>query len=175
MSSYINHDGNTDNNITPWIHFTKCLWAYKLKFHENSFCCNFYSNDWIRSHFCTRHNSWAVMACAKLWSSLIIIICYDSIKFVFKMWIMSSWTTWSCIICYHKTAFVTYWAKICGDYIVQFWLATNSSFHQFRKQVKNQRNVSLFTKWLLKLFWNIWQLNKLILLHKCSSLSHQLY
>ena len=35
-------------------------------FHAQSFCSRFDSNDSIRSQFCTCHDSWAVMACAKL-------------------------------------------------------------------------------------------------------------
>ena len=39
----------------------------QLKSCDNFCCCNFYCNDPVRSHFCTCHDSWAVMTCAKLW------------------------------------------------------------------------------------------------------------
>ena len=37
------------------------------------YCCDFESDDSIRSEFCTCHDSWAVMACAKFWPDLIVI------------------------------------------------------------------------------------------------------
>ena len=37
--------------------------------------------DQIRSQFCTCHNSWAVMACAKLWHDLIIVIIIKEKRF----------------------------------------------------------------------------------------------
>ena len=46
--------------------FHKQFMSSLLKSCENPFCSNFDSNDPIRSQFCTRHDSLAVMACAKL-------------------------------------------------------------------------------------------------------------
>ena len=37
------------------------------------FCCNYYSNDLLRSEFCTCHGSWAVVACAELWPAVVNI------------------------------------------------------------------------------------------------------
>ena len=44
-----------------------------FKSREYSFGYEFNSIDLIRSQFCTCHDSWAVVACAKLWTDLIII------------------------------------------------------------------------------------------------------
>ena len=45
------------------------LW---LKSREYSLSSNSYFNDLFRSQFCTCHDSWAVVGCAKLWPDLII-------------------------------------------------------------------------------------------------------
>ena len=44
-----------------------------LKYCKNYICCTFNSDDPISSQFCTCHDSLAVVACAKLWTALIII------------------------------------------------------------------------------------------------------
>ena len=52
-----------------------------MKSHDNLFCSNLASNYPypIRSQFCTCHDSSAVMACAKLWPGLIIIVLVSAI------------------------------------------------------------------------------------------------
>ena len=45
----------------------------KKKSFENSLCCNYDSNDQIRSQSCPCHNSWAVVTCAKFWPDLLIV------------------------------------------------------------------------------------------------------
>ena len=57
-------------------HMYKCFINSQMKSHDNLFCSNLTSNYPypIRSQFCTCHDSSAVMACAKLWPGLIIIV-----------------------------------------------------------------------------------------------------
>ena len=52
--------------------FTNSWWAHDWNLID-SFCFNCDFDDSIRSQFCTCHNSWAVVACAKLWTDLIVI------------------------------------------------------------------------------------------------------
>ena len=52
--------------------FTKQFMCWWLKYGQNHFCSNFYSDDIIMSQFCTCNNSWLV-ACAKLWHDIVII------------------------------------------------------------------------------------------------------
>ena len=58
----------------PRTHFTMDLGADHSKSHKN--CCRSYTknNYEIRSQLCTCHNSWAVVACAKLWADCFIRI-----------------------------------------------------------------------------------------------------
>ena len=53
--------------ISQWVYelIIQISWKFLFLF--------FYSNDPIKSHFCTCHDSWAVMACAKLWLDWIFI------------------------------------------------------------------------------------------------------
>ena len=54
-------------------HFTKPLGAHSWNLVKIPFCTHSYSNNSIRSQFCTCHDSWAVVACANLCHDLIII------------------------------------------------------------------------------------------------------
>ena len=45
----------------PSTHFTKGLWAHNCNLVKKSIGSNFYFDDRIRSHFCTCHDSWAVV------------------------------------------------------------------------------------------------------------------
>ena len=51
------------------------LWKFYLQFFENTLCSTFDSDDAIKSQFCTCHDSWAAVKCAKLWLDWIIILC----------------------------------------------------------------------------------------------------
>ena len=58
--------------MAPWIHPTNRLWVRNKNFQKH-FCYNSDIKDSIKSQFCTCHDSWAVMACEKLWFNLMII------------------------------------------------------------------------------------------------------
>ena len=58
----------------PGTPFHQHFMSLSLKSHENIFCCNHYSDDAIRPWFCSCHDSWAVVACAKSWSDYMITI-----------------------------------------------------------------------------------------------------
>ena len=62
----------------------------------NSFCSSFDSNYSISSHFCTCHDSLAVMACAKLWTDLIIIFHMRAVNIFtrFVIWVRKSLVKW---------------------------------------------------------------------------------
>ena len=62
----------------------------------NIFCCNSNSNGPIIPQFCTCHDSWAVMACAKLWNDRTIIV-YIKAIFVdrrFGLWPYKLFVEW---------------------------------------------------------------------------------
>ena len=58
---------------TTGAHFTKSLWAHNWNLVKYV-CSNFYSNNLIMPQCCTCQDSWAVMACAKLWHDMIIVL-----------------------------------------------------------------------------------------------------
>ena len=62
----------TGDHLTKswWVHNQNLgkMWCYEL--HNND-----QNNYHIRSQFCTCHNSWVVVACAKLWPDLMCILC----------------------------------------------------------------------------------------------------
>ena len=70
------------------IHLTwfKSFW---LKSWEKSVCCNLNIDDPIMLQFCTCHDSWVVVASAKLWHDWTIIF-HMRATYVCKNWIMSS-------------------------------------------------------------------------------------
>ena len=72
--------------------FTTGFWAHYWNLVKMKFS-HFNSNDQIRSQFCTCHDSWAVVACAKLWPDLIVIfhICKNNSNSC-EIWIMSWYT-----------------------------------------------------------------------------------
>ena len=84
------------------------LFHWWLKSSEsllNSVCSYIHSNNPIRSLFCTCHDSWAVMTCAKLWPDLMIILCNNNTtlfftKFVF--WAHKPHVKWTPDIRYGK-------------------------------------------------------------------------
>ena len=56
--------------------------------HENRSSSSFDANP-IRSQLCTCHDSWAVVACAKLWPEL-VAICHVRVRYnLYEIWIMS--------------------------------------------------------------------------------------
>ena len=59
--------------LRPWGPVHKLFMSLLLKSCYKSCCSNFDSNDLMRLILCTWHNSFAVMACAKLWPYWIII------------------------------------------------------------------------------------------------------
>ena len=61
------------SHIGPRDLFHKWVMSSSLKFHKKSSYSKFYYNDPIRSQFCTCHDSWAVVACAKLWPYWILM------------------------------------------------------------------------------------------------------
>ena len=60
-------------DLWPDTHLTRPLWANNSNLLKNSFWSDFYSDDAIRSQFCTCHDSSAVMSCVKLWPDIIIV------------------------------------------------------------------------------------------------------
>ena len=64
---------------------------------EKSFCPDFDSNDRISSQFCTCHDSWAVMTCAKLWPDSIIIFQVKATWVLtrFGLWAHVSFVQWA--------------------------------------------------------------------------------
>ena len=56
----------------PRVPLHKRFTSLSFKSCKNTSCTYFKYNDPIKSQFCTGHDSWAVMACAKLWHDWII-------------------------------------------------------------------------------------------------------
>ena len=56
----------SSNLIRTW-DFTNGLWVCNLKSSKTYNYSHLYFDDAIRPHFCTCHDSWAVMACTRLW------------------------------------------------------------------------------------------------------------
>ena len=81
-----------DHPMCTWVLFYRSFMNSWLKFCWNLFCSNFDFNYLNRSEFCTCHDSWAVMACAKFWPDWNIIFHVRTIYISYKIWIMSSWT-----------------------------------------------------------------------------------
>ena len=78
------------------------------KSYEKEFCsqCLHYL---IRSYFCTCHDSWAVMACTKLWPDLIRIF-HIKIRYIFSI----KFGLWA-------HGFFAKWANVPGLLSVQLW------------------------------------------------------
>ena len=72
-------------------HSTNGLWAYTSNLENILHALKFHYNDPIRLQFCTCHDSWAVVACAKLPPDWIIIFSRKPTPISNEIWIMSSW------------------------------------------------------------------------------------
>ena len=57
-----------------WHLFRQGFMSPLTKTFENYFCANSDFDDPIMSQFCTCHDSWAVVACAKLWHNVMIVL-----------------------------------------------------------------------------------------------------
>ena len=69
------------------------LWKYSI----NTLCSIYYSNDQIRSQFYTCHDSWTVVACAELWSDLMIIFqIKKQHEFLQDLVMISMCDNWTC-------------------------------------------------------------------------------
>ena len=84
--------------IIPY--FTTGLWTFNKNLMKMIFYSNFSNKDPIMSQFCTCHDSWAVMACAKLWHDLMIIFHVRATCIVkrFWLWVCKSFVWWPQII-----------------------------------------------------------------------------
>ena len=86
-----------------------------------SISSRYYFNDPIKSQFFTCHDIWAVMACVKLLTDLTIFVTEKN--FFFKIWIMSSKTTFikqvpSLCSFNHNVCFQVYKTSFCfSEYI----------------------------------------------------------
>ena len=82
------------NSLNPWAHFTNGSWAHNWNLLKDIF--NSYFNITIRWQFCTCHNSRAIVACAKLWPDLIIIlqVLATQIFIMFRLWTQKSFMKW---------------------------------------------------------------------------------
>ena len=76
-----------------WVPLHKGFRSSWMKSCENSFRYNFNLNYAIRSQFCTWHDSWAVMTCAKLWPDWSLSLKKSNMNFN-EIWIMSSYIVW---------------------------------------------------------------------------------
>ena len=61
------------HDIVPLRPVSLSVYELIIEIFWNWFCCNYDSNDTISPQFCTCHDSWAAVACAKLLPDLIII------------------------------------------------------------------------------------------------------
>ena len=80
----------TRKYISIFYHFSK-LKGHNYEMVDErvcSFCSSFVSNDAIRSKISTCHDSWAVVACAKLWPNLNFFLCKSNTYFYsrFGLW-----------------------------------------------------------------------------------------
>ena len=74
------------SKVVPGIHFTS---GSLYPDCENMCCPCIKTNDQIKLWFCTCYDSWAVMACTRLWHDRIIIF-YNIFHNIMNIWIMSS-------------------------------------------------------------------------------------
>ena len=75
--------------------FSQLTMSSWLKSWENSFCSSADFNDTIRSYFCTCHNSWAVVTCAKIWPDCIIFPVRAILMFIiFRLWAHILFVEW---------------------------------------------------------------------------------
>ena len=74
-------------------HFRNC-WSGKnwniIK--KKTFRSNFVCNSSVRSQFCTWHDSWAFVPCAKWWSNIVIFVTYVQYVVFCEIWFMRSET-----------------------------------------------------------------------------------
>ena len=68
----------------PWmqsrIHVTNTLWGHNWKLVTILFALSFILMIKMRSQICACHDSWAVVACAKLWPLLIIVFNFNMLR-----------------------------------------------------------------------------------------------
>ena len=67
-----------------------------IEISQQFVCSKFDSNHPIRSQFCTCHDSFAVMACAKLWTDWMIIF-HGRARYIFtkfQLWAHLAFVTW---------------------------------------------------------------------------------
>ena len=104
--------------LSPETRYTHNLWAHSSNLKKNTFCLNFTSNYSIRSWFFTCHDSWAVVAYAKLWPDLMNIF-QGSVTYFYKIFIMSSST-----LCGMVPFMVVKWGNIWSWWQVMIYIFT---------------------------------------------------
>ena len=88
---------------SSWDPFHKQLYKLIIEIYENYICNDFNSNPPIWSQFCTCHDSWAVVAYAKLWLDLMIgfhrrsIYIFQNMFFTLLRYLWMG--PWTCLIC----------------------------------------------------------------------------
>ena len=87
----------TQQYTQPWVgSITPLLYELMIQLFQNSLRSKSNFHDPIRSHFCTCHDSWTVVTCAKLWPDSTTIFCIRTryIFTIFGLWAYKSHVKW---------------------------------------------------------------------------------
>ena len=112
----------------------RSLWLKSWEFYSRY---NVDYNHAIMSQFCTYHDSWAVVVCAKLWHNLVIIFKSEQKEFL-RDYIHKS------IISYWNVARIKYILRLTtlhGSEVTEFvdWIRTEGQFRYLKAHCKNGR------------------------------------
>ena len=127
----------------------------------------FYSDDQIRSQFCTCHDSSAVMACAKLWPDWDIIF-HKTVTCIIKrfgLWAHKSFVKWVSGSLLEFTKWKTQKYILAPSYLTVFW-STSFRFGVILKFDRSHRCLSSTGAEMPVKFqsnWIIWKFNPLAL------------